>query len=251
MNIIKVTDYQEMSKTAAALVAEEMMNKKISVLGLATGGTPFGTYQQLIELVKAGEISFATTHTVNLDEYVGLANDHPDSYHQYMYENFFKHIDIPVEQTHLPNGDADNLQQECLRYESILEELGGVDLQLLGIGENGHIGFNEPGTSFDSKTHIVDLEDSTRKANARFFDKGEPVPAQAVTMGIQTIMNSKKIVLLASGIKKAEAIARLLQGEVSEACPATVLKRHPHLTLIADEAALSLAMAGKADKGNI
>ncbi|SFM21105.1 glucosamine-6-phosphate deaminase [Salibacterium qingdaonense] len=237
MEVIAAKDYQDMSEKAASLIAEEINKQPAIVLGLATGGTPEGTYQALIR--EAGSVPLSRLQTFNLDEYAGLPPEHPNSYHFYMKEKLFLPLQLGANQTHLPRGDADDLQKEAGRYENHIQESGGIDLQLLGIGENGHIGFNEPGSSFDSRTHIVELKPSTREANARFFDEKEEVPHHAVTMGIQTIMESRRIMLLASGTRKQEAVTNLLEGKISEDFPASVLQKHPYVTIIADEAALS------------
>ncbi|WP_088052939.1 glucosamine-6-phosphate deaminase [Virgibacillus dakarensis] len=238
MKIIKVADYQAMSEKACELVMEKVNTIEKPVLGLATGSTPEGLYQQLIKKHHHHEVSFKNTTTFNLDEYVGLSKQDPNSYYYYMQEKLFKHIDIPREQAHLPNGEGDNLQANCQDYEQLIKAAGNIDIQLLGIGLNGHIGFNEPGTSFSSRTHIVELDESTRKANARFFSSLADVPGQAVTMGIGTIMESKQIILLVSGEKKSEAVTRLITGEITEAFPASILQKHENVVLIADEAAL-------------
>ena len=241
MKIIEVSSYDEMSKKAADLIVSQINENSDTVLGLATGGTVIGVYQKLVEDHLVNRTSYRNVKTVNLDEYVGLDKYDPNSYRHYMMEKLFDHIDIPFKQTHLPNGTAKNLEEECLRYEDIISELDGIDLQLLGIGENGHIGFNEPGTSFPIKTHVVKLMDSTRQANARYFSSLDSVPTHALTMGIDTIYRSKRILLLASGLKKARAIDQLLNGEISEELPASVLKRHSDVVLVADKDALSLA----------
>ncbi|MGY4688716.1 glucosamine-6-phosphate deaminase [Salibacterium sp. K-3] len=237
MEVIAVKNEQEMSEKAASLIAAQITANPDIVLGLATGGTPEGTYREWIH--HAAGLPLSRLQTFNLDEYAGLSPDHPNSYHRYMEEKLFRPLELRTGQTHLPKGDADDLQEEARRYEQNIQESGGINLQLLGIGENGHIGFNEPGTSFDSRTHIVELKPSTREANARFFEKKEEVPQRAVTMGIATIMESRRILLLASGIRKKEAVAALLHGEKSEDFPASVLQDHPYVTIIADEAALS------------
>ncbi|MFA9556601.1 glucosamine-6-phosphate deaminase [Evansella sp. AB-rgal1] len=240
MNIIEVSDYNEMSEQAANIVFQEIKCSKKLVLGLATGGTPLGFYKKLADQVNEENISCKHIHTINLDEYVGLSEKNPNSYHYYMQRHLFQHVPIPKEQTHLPKGNVSNLQKECERYEDLIEGLGGVDIQLLGIGGNGHIGFNEPGTSFQSKTHIVNLTPSTREANARFFPNEDAVPKQAMTMGIDTIMRSKQIVLLASGEAKAQALYNFLYGSIEEENPVSVLKRHQNVTVIADTLALRL-----------
>ena len=238
MNIIKVKDYDEMSEKACDWLIEKMGKLEAPVLGLATGSTPEGLYDRLIEAYKQGDVTFKDTTTFNLDEYVGLSENDPQSYHFYMHERFFKHIDIKPENTHLPKGDAHNLEEETKRYEQLIKDAGGVDVQLLGIGTNGHIAFNEPGISFDSRTQVVDLTESTIKANSRFFNSMDDVPTQAVTMGIESILESDEIVMLVSGESKAEALAQVINGEVTEDCPATVLQQHENVTIIADEAAL-------------
>jgi len=229
-----------MSELGAQFLVDKLKGGEVEVLGLATGGTPVGLYKRLIKKINDEKLSLSHLHTVNLDEYIGLSADDPNSYHQYMETVLFKHIDIPKDQVQLPNGYAKDVSSECERYEQLIDHLGGVDLQLLGIGNNGHIGFNEPGSSFESRTKVVDLAPSTIEANARYFSSDNKVPRQAITMGIKTIMESKSILLLASGKEKAKAVAELIQGEVSEASPATVLQKHPNITLIADEEALSL-----------
>ncbi|GIO26443.1 glucosamine-6-phosphate deaminase [Ornithinibacillus bavariensis] len=239
MNIISVKDYQEMSKKASEIVVKTVKELEKPVLGLATGSTPEGLYQCLIENNKDKQVSFQNVTTFNLDEYVGLAANDPNSYRYFMDEKLFNHIDISKENTFVPNGVAAKLEEECASYEELIRSHGSIDLQILGIGLNGHIGFNEPGTPFTSRTHIVELDESTRSANARFFASMDEVPTQAITTGIETIMESKKIVLLVSGENKADAIARLVNGEVSEDFPASILQKHQDVTIIADEAALS------------
>lgn len=238
MEVIRVSDYQAMSEEAARRIVDTINAKDKTVLGLATGSTPEGMYQQLIKQYQQKDVSFKNTTTFNLDEYVGLSKEDPNSYHYYMQDKLFHHIDIPAEQAHVPSGESNDLTGDCKDYESRIQAAGKVDIQVLGIGLNGHIGFNEPGTPFTSRTHVVDLDESTRKANARFFNSLEEVPTQAITMGIETIMESKQIILLISGEKKKEAAAELINGEISEAFPASVLKQHENVILIADEPAL-------------
>jgi len=240
MKIIRTKNYAEMSKEASEYVSKAILKKKNLVLGLATGSTPEGMYEDLIHKTKQGEISFKDVTTFNLDEYIDLAEDHPNSYHYFMQENFFKHIDISKRNTHLPKGTAEDLEEECNRYEGLIAAKGGIDLQILGLGTNGHIAFNEPGSSFTSPTSVVDLAQETLDANARFFDSIEEVPTQAVTMGIGSIMKAKEIILLVSGEAKAEALAKTINGEVTEDVPSSVLQNHPKVTIIADEEALSL-----------
>ncbi|AZB41879.1 glucosamine-6-phosphate deaminase [Bacillus sp. FJAT-42376] len=239
MKLIKTENYRDMSQKASHIFLDQMDAKRDPVLGLATGGTVKGVYYELIQLYKEGRISFSEAVSFNLDEYFGMKKEDPNSYFSYMQKQLFHYTDFAPNHNHIPDGTAEDPVRECGRYERMIEEAGGVDLQLLGIGENGHIGFNEPGTSFDIPTHLVQLTDSTRKANARYFETMNDVPEKAVTMGINTIMKSRKIVLLASGVKKAAAIERLWYGEVTEEFPASVLKNHPDVTIIADAEALS------------
>ncbi|GAB3062379.1 glucosamine-6-phosphate deaminase [Virgibacillus ainsalahensis] len=238
MDIIKVKNYEAMSEQACAIILKEIAALNNPVLGLATGSTPEGMYKHLVEANKKNEGSFEDVSTFNLDEYVGLDPDDKNSYNHYMYEKLFNHIDIKSENVHLPKGNAADLQQTCQDYEALIQDAGGIDLQVLGIGINGHIGFNEPGTPFDSRTHVVDLEESTRQANARFFRSLDDVPKQAITMGIDTIMESKKIILLVSGESKREALNKLMNREVTEDVPASVLQNHKNVVVVADEAAI-------------
>lgn len=240
LKLIRTSSYEELSKQAADQIISKLKSDPKLNFGLATGSTPTGLYKNLIHDHKKNQTSYKQVNTFNLDEYIGISKKDPNSYHYFMCENLFNHIDIPLEQTHIPDGTANDLQEECRRYEQFIKEHGGIDLQILGIGQNGHIGFNEPGTSFDSRTHIIQLADSTRKANSRFFDSLEDVPAQAITMGIASIMESKEIYLLVSGAGKAEALARLMNGEISEDFPASVLKKHPNVTIFADQEACAL-----------
>ncbi|MBA4541662.1 MULTISPECIES: glucosamine-6-phosphate deaminase [Thermoactinomyces] len=239
MQLIKAKDYHDLCHKAAELILRKVKGQKKLTLGLATGGTPQGVYRILVEEARQNGTTYQHVTTFNLDEYVGLPPDHPQSYHTYMNKKLFDFIDIPPQNVHIPDGMAENLEEECRRYEQMIDQSGGIDLQLLGIGINGHIGFNEPGTSFHSFTHVVKLEESTRIANSRFFSSLEEVPAFAVTMGIASIMKSKEILLLAVGKRKAEVLQRLIYGEVTEELPASVLKMHQHVTIIADEEALS------------
>jgi glucosamine-6-phosphate deaminase len=240
MKLLIAKDYEDMSKKAAQIIIDQVKQKPDSVLGLATGGTVIGTYKMLVDDHKRHRTSYKQVRTVNLDEYVGLHPSNKNSYHYFMKTHFFDHVDLPANQTFIPNGLADQVEEECKQYEQLIAQLGGIDLQLLGIGRNGHIGFNEPGTPFSSKTHCVTLTESTRLANARFFKSVDEVPTHAITMGISTIMKSKKLLLLASGTKKAIILSRFFNEEVNEQNPATILKTHKHVTIIADEQALSL-----------
>lgn len=240
MKFIIVENYDELSRLAGEMIVTKVKNSPNIILGLATGGTPEGTYKFMIEDHKHNGTTYQNVTTFNLDEYIGLSGDHPNSYRRFMDEHLLNHIDIRKERTFIPCGDADDLEKECERYEKLIAEAGGIDLQLLGIGRNGHIGFNEPGTSFQSKTHIVDLTESTRQANSIYFDRIEDVPTKAITMGIDTIMNSREILLLVSGDSKKETLKQLIEGEIDESFPASILKKHPKFTLIADKAAASL-----------
>jgi len=240
MEVIRVKDYDGMSEEAASILVERINRLDNPVLGLATGSTPEGLYKRLIEEYKQGNVSFKNVKSFNLDEYVGLEKNDPNSYYYFMKEKLFDHVDISLENVRVPNGVASDLQQECKDHEAAIQAAGGIDVQLLGIGANGHIGFNEPGTPFSSKTQVVDLDESTIEANSRFFDSIEDVPTQAVSMGIETIMNSKEILLLVSGAGKAEALDRLINGDVTEDLPASVLKNHPNVTVIADDAAFTV-----------
>ncbi len=239
MRIIQANDYQHMSELAANYLIDKVQTNPSIVLGLATGGTPLGTYKRLIKDHEQNGTSYKKVTTYNLDEYVGFSSENPNSYHAFMYNNLFEKVDIPTTNVHLPSGTALDLVEECKGYEKRIEEAGGIDVQLLGMGSNGHIGFNEPGTSFQATTQIVELAQSTREANARFFDDIKEVPYQAITMGIATIMKSKEILLLVSGESKNDAMKKLMKGEVDESFPASILNKHSHVTIIADKEALS------------
>src|SRR5699024_11188201 len=240
MKIIKVKDYQEMSRLASEQVIDKINNTEEPVLGLATGSTHEGLYQNLIDANHNNLVSLKNVTTCNLDEYIGLASDDPNSYNYFMNEKLFKHIDIEPSNTHLPNGKATDIEQECQDYEDLIKKTGIVNLQILGLGVNGHIAFNEPGTSFSSRTQKTELVEETIEANARFFDRKEDVPTHAITMGIESIMESEEIILLASGKNKAKAIKQLVEGEVTEDFPASILQKHPHATIIVDQDAASL-----------
>ncbi|SFO48838.1 glucosamine-6-phosphate deaminase [Pseudobutyrivibrio sp. JW11] len=239
MKIYKEKDYDAVSKRAAALVAAQIKEKNDSILGLATGSSPVGMYKELVEMYNSGELSFKNIRTINLDEYAGLADDDINSYHYFMNQHLFSKVDIDLANTHLPNGIAVDPDAECASYEAMVQTLGGADLQVLGLGENGHIGFNEPGTPFTETTHLVDLTESTIRANSRLFEKIEDVPRQAYSMGIKTIMSAKRILLIVTGTAKADALAKVLNGPVTETVPGSVLQTHPDVTVICDEAAAS------------
>lgn len=240
MKLITTSNYEELSQKAAEEIISRIKGNPTLNLGLATGSTPTGLYQELIRDHKQNQTTYKEINTFNLDEYIGIPKKDRNSYHYFMCEHLFEHIDIPLEQTHIPDGTAKDLDEECRRYEQFIAEHGGIDLQILGIGQNGHIGFNEPGTPFDSRTHIIDLAESTRKANSRFFESLEDVPKQAITMGIASIMESKEVFLLVSSASKAKALARLINGDVSEQFPASVLQNHPNVTIFADKEAAAL-----------
>lgn len=237
VQIIKARDYEDMSVKAAAYVLRHLKQNPAINIGFATGGTPVGLYEQLVEDHKKNQTSYQEVTSFNLDEYIGLSYDHPKSYHTYMREQLFEHIDIRDERVFIPESNIKEPEVACAAYEDALYSHGGIDIQILGIGSNGHIGFNEPGTDFQSTTHIVKLEETTRKANARFFNILAEVPTHAITMGIASIMRSKEILLLISGQSKKDALHHLLHGEETEAVPASILKRHPRVTVIADAAA--------------
>ncbi|NLY30540.1 MAG: glucosamine-6-phosphate deaminase [Firmicutes bacterium] len=236
MQIKIAKDYAEMSRLAADMVSRLVESKPNAVLGLATGSTPLGLYEELVKRHRAG-LDFSQVTTFNLDEYYGLDGDHPASYNYYMWEQLFSKINIAKERVNIPNGAAADPEEECRRYEARIAAAGGIDLQILGIGHNAHIGFNEPGTPFGTTTSLVKLAPATIKANARFFEREEDVPREAISMGIKSIMQSRSIVLLANGEGKADAVAAAIQGPVTEEVPASVLQLHPDCTFILDEAA--------------
>ncbi|MGF7058913.1 glucosamine-6-phosphate deaminase [Brassicibacter mesophilus] len=235
MKIIVVNNYNEMSKKAANIIASQIILNSNSVLGFATGDTPLGTYKELINIYNEGDIDFSDIKTFNLDEYYHLPKENPQSYNFYMSENLFKRVNVKPENIHIPNGMCNSIEDECASYEETIKQAGGIDLQLLGIGRNGHIGFNEPDLKFEATTHLVHLDEDTIKANSRFFDSIEEVPTKAISMGIKTIMQAKKIVLLASGVEKSEAIYNTVKGSITPEVPASVLQLHPDVTVIIDK----------------
>lgn len=241
MNIIKAKDYQEMSRKAANVICAQMILKPDCVLGLATGSTPIGTYEQLVEWYKKGDLDFSKVSTVNLDEYRGLTHTDSQSYYYFMHEHLFKHVNIRDGVSFVPDGTNPDAFAACAEHEAIIRKLGGIDLQLLGLGNNGHIGFNEPAPVFEKETHCVDLTKSTIEANARFFDSIEEVPTQAYTMGIGTIMQAKRILVIVNGEGKADIVAKAFWGPVTPEVPASILQMHPDVTVVADAAALSKA----------
>ena len=242
MRIYQEKDYNAVSRRAASIIAAQVVSKPDCVLGLATGSTPVGAYQQLVKWYEQGDLSFAQVRSVNLDEYCGLAPGHDQSYRYFMQANLFDHVNIKPENTNVPNGLAEDSEAECRRYEALIDSLGGIDLQLLGIGHNGHIGFNEPCAEFPKATHVVDLTQSTIDANARFFASADEVPRQALTMGIRCIMQARKVLVVASGEDKAEIVCRAFSGPVTPEVPASILQLHPDFTLVGDRAALSRLM---------
>ena len=239
MRIYEAKDYQEMSRKAANILAAQVILKPDCVLGLATGSSPIGTYDQLVEGYEKGDLDFSEVKTVNLDEYIGLDHENDQSYYYFMHSHLFDRINIDPANTNVPDGMAEDIGAECERYEELIRSLGGVDIQLLGIGRNGHIGFNEPADSFDKMTHCVALTESTIEANKRFFASADDVPRQAVSMGSGTIMKAKKILLIACGEDKADAVAKSFFGPVTPEVPASILQLHSDVVVIADTAALS------------
>ena len=239
MRIIQTENYEDMSARAAALIAAQVVARPESVLGLATGSTPIGIYRQLVQWNRTGMLSFARVRTVNLDEYCGLSAGHDQSYRYFMQVNLFDHVDVLPENTHVPDGLAPDPEAEGARYDALLDALGGTDLQLLGLGHNGHIGFNEPGSAFVLPTHPVELTESTINANSRLFASRDEVPRRAITMGIRGIMGAKRVLVAVSGADKAEAVAKSFAGPVTPEVPASILQLHPDVVLVGDRAALS------------
>ena len=245
MKIYMTEDYQTMSRKAANILSAQIILKPNSVLGLATGSTPIGMYKQLVIWYEKGDLDFAQIKTVNLDEYVGLEPTHEQSYRYFMQNNLFDHVNINPANTNVPDGLVADPQAECDWYNQVTRKLGGIDIQVLGMGHNGHIGFNEPGNAFELETHVVDLSERTIQANARFFASADEVPRQAMTMGIKSIMMAKKILMLVSGEDKAEAVWKAFAGPVTPQVPASILQLHPYVTLVGDKAALSKLMEEK------
>lgn len=239
MKIYRTKDYDEMSKKAAHIIAAQIVLKPDCVLGLATGSTPVGTYKNLVEWYKSGDLDFSTLSSCNLDEYRGLSPENDQSYRYFMNTNLFDHVNIRKDHTFVPDGQEADSNKACQMYEQIIQDLGGIDLQLLGLGHNGHIGFNEPAEEFPKITHCVDLTESTIQANKRFFEKESDVPRQAYTMGIGTIMSAKKILVVVSGEDKAEILNKIINGPITPQVPASILQLHPDVTIVADNAALS------------
>lgn len=240
MNIIKAKDYTQMSRIAANYIFAQVILKPNCVLGLATGSSPIGTYEELIRRYQAGELDFSKVTSINLDEYKGLSPENDQSYRYFMNTNLFNHINIDKSRTYVPNGLESDTEKACANYDALIENCGGIDLQLLGLGNNGHIGFNEPGAFFAKGTHCVDLADSTIEANARFFSSINEVPKQAYTMGIKSILQAKKILVIVSGKGKAKIVKEAFTGPVTPQVPASVLQLHSDVMVVGDEEALSL-----------
>ena len=228
-----------MSRKAANIISAQVIMKPDCVLGLATGGSPEGIYKQLIEWYNKGDIDFSEVTTINLDEYRGLSRESEQSYWYFMHDRFFNHVNVRPQKINVPDGTNLNAEKECARYDQVILSNGGIDLQLLGIGVDGHIGFNEPGAAFELGTHCVDLDESTIEANKRYFEKKEDVPRQAYTMGIKTIMQAKKVLMVVSGKNKADIVKAAFFGPVTPQVPASILQMHPDFTLVGDEDALS------------
>lgn len=239
MKIINTKDYEQMSRVAANILSAQVIMKPKCVLGLATGSTPIGAYDQLIEWYKKGDIDFSEVTTINLDEYKGLSPENDQSYRYFMNTHLFDHVNIDKSKTYVPNGLEPDSEKACAEYNQIIQKYGGIDLQLLGLGNNGHIGFNEPGSAFEKETHCVSLTQSTIDANARFFSSMEEVPKEAYTMGIKTIMQAKKIVVVVSGLQKASIVKKAFFGPITPEVPASVLQLHNDVTIVGDEEALS------------
>lgn len=235
MKFINVPDYQTMSRKAANIISAQVIIKPNSVLGLATGSSPVGIYQQLIEWYRKGDIDFSETVSVNLDEYMGLGPQDDQSYRYFMQKNFFDHVNIKPENTFVPDGRPVDVLAECEAYDRRIEDMGGIDLQLLGIGLDGHIGFNEPADTFEKSTHVVDLHESTITANSRFFANEKDVPRQAITMGMISIMQAKKILLIANGEAKREILQKAFYGPITPNIPASILQLHSDITVIYSE----------------
>ncbi len=239
MNLLTFDSDGKLNEAAANIIIGTVQTTPRAVLGLATGGTPVGIYKEVVREHERGMISFRNAVSFNLDEYVNIPRDHSESYHSYMNQNLFDHIDLPASQRHIPDGNAVDLEAECRRYDALIEQSGQIDLQLLGLGHNGHIGFNEPAHALIRGTHIVDLAEETREANARFFASIDEVPRQALTMGVGTILKAKKIMLVVKGQDKADIVARALQGPITTDVPASLLQTHPNLIVLLDAPAAS------------
>ncbi|NLO21877.1 MAG: glucosamine-6-phosphate deaminase [Syntrophomonadaceae bacterium] len=240
MRIILADNYEEMSRKAADIVRSQIVLKPDCVLGLATGDTPMGMYQELIKMYENKEVDFSEVTIFNLDEYYSLSRENPQSYYYYMHHNFFKHINVKKENTYIPNGTATEIDEECRNYEEQIKNKGGIDMQVLGIGANGHIGFNEPDVNFEAETHLVKLDEMTIEANSRFFSSKDKVPTSAISMGIKTIMQSRMLVLLANGESKADAIYKTIKGKICPEVPASIIQLHPNATMVIEKNAAKL-----------
>lgn len=240
IKIVRARDYADMSRKAANIISAQVILKPNCVLGLATGDSPIGTYDQLIDWYKKGDVDFSQVSTYNLDEYFGIADDDPQSYHYFMNKHFFDHINIDPKNVHVPAGSNTDVDEVCASFDKMVADAGFCDLQLLGIGRNGHIGFNEPDDVFSKGTHCVNLTESTIEANSRLFEREEDVPRRAYTMGVQTIMNARSILVVANGEKKAHAVHDMCFGPVTPQCPASILQLHTNVTIVADDEALAL-----------
>lgn len=237
LNIIKVSSDQQFNEVGAGMIAGLLQSNPRATLGLATGSTPVGVYSHLINLYRQGLVSFAQAQSFNLDEYIGLSAEHPESYRHFMNEKLFNHVDMDLKNAHIPDGTAADPEKAALEYTRMLEDAGQMDLQILGIGHNGHIGFNEPADELHANTHVVELKKGTREANARFFNSIDEVPTHAMTMGIGSILKSRQILLMAKGASKAEILERALKGPLTTQCPASLLQTHPNVVVLVDQAA--------------
>ncbi|PKM77162.1 MAG: glucosamine-6-phosphate deaminase [Firmicutes bacterium HGW-Firmicutes-15] len=240
MRIIMAENFEEMSKKAAAIVRSQIILKPDCVLGLATGDTPMGMYQELIKMYENQEVDFSEITIFNLDEYCSLNRENAQSYYYYMHHNFLKYVNVKEENTHIPNGIALDIDEECRNYEGQIKNKGGIDLQVLGIGANGHIGFNEPDINFEAETHLVKLDKMTIEANSRFFSSKDKVPTMAISMGIKTIMQSRMLILLANGEPKADAIYKTIKGKICPEIPASIIQLHPNATMVIEKNAAKL-----------
>lgn len=237
MNILTFDTEEQLNEAGAGILSGIVQINPSAVLGLATGGTPVGIYEKLVQTYQRGLVSFKNVTTFNLDEYVGISPDHHQSYNHYMREHLFNHVDINLDHAHIPCGTAIDVEAECMQYDRMIEDAGQIDIQLLGIGHNGHIGFNEPSESLLSGTHVIELAEETKAANARYFSSEEEVPGKAITMGVGMILKSKRILLVVKGEDKARIVERALKGPISTSCPASLLQTHPQLTVLVDRAA--------------
>ena len=237
MKMVVAKDYDDMSRKAANMISAQVIMKPNAVLGLATGSTPIGVYRQLIDWYKKGDLDFSEVTTVNLDEYRGVSHLNPQSYWYFMHKHFFDEVNVPAENIHIPDGSNPDSGKACRDHDNVIKQAGGIDLQLLGLGDDGHIGFNEPGAAFELETHCVNLTETTIKANARFFDREEDVPRQAYTMGIKSIMQARKVLMVVNGSKKASIVKKAFFGSVTPKVPASILQMHPDFTLVVDREA--------------